>query len=173
MLTRIDHVGIAVADLDAAIAQYTATFGLRLVAIETNPEQGVREAMLALDTPRPDAALPAAHELAPHTLPRPDAALPAAHEPTPHALQASYVQLLEPLAADTPVGRFLARRGQGLHHVGYAVDDIDSALESLTAQGVQLVDRRPRHGSLGASIAFVHPHDLFGVLTELVQATRA
>ncbi|HEY7142791.1 MAG TPA: methylmalonyl-CoA epimerase [Streptosporangiaceae bacterium] len=81
---------------------------------------------------------------------------------------ASYVQLLEPLAPDTPVGRFLARRGEGLHHVGYAVTDISAALAAVGATGVRLLDARPRHGSMGASIAFLHPADLGGVLTELV-----
>ena len=80
-----------------------------------------------------------------------------------------YVQLLEPLGPDTPVGRFLARRGEGLHHVGYGVDDITAALESIGASGVRLLDARPRHGSMGASIAFLHPGDVGGVLTELVQ----
>jgi methylmalonyl-CoA/ethylmalonyl-CoA epimerase len=83
---------------------------------------------------------------------------------------ASYVQLLEPLGPDTPVGRFLARRGEGIHHVGYGVTDIAAALESIGATGVRLLDARPRHGSLGASIAFLHPRDVGGVLTELVQA---
>jgi methylmalonyl-CoA/ethylmalonyl-CoA epimerase len=147
LFTRIDHVGIAVNDLDAAIERYCSTFGVRLVATETNVEQGVREAMLAIGGSTTTAG--------------PDADGPA-----------SYVQLLEPLGDDTPVGRFLARRGEGLHHVGYAVDDIASALESLTTQGIQLIDSRPRHGSLGASIAFAHPRDLHGVLTELVQAAR-
>jgi methylmalonyl-CoA/ethylmalonyl-CoA epimerase len=81
----------------------------------------------------------------------------------------SYVQLLEPLGPDTPVGRFLARRGEGLHHVGYGVTDISAALASIRATGVKLIDARPRHGSMGASIAFLHPADLGGVLTELVQ----
>lgn len=81
----------------------------------------------------------------------------------------SYVQLLEPLGDDTPVGRFLARRGEGIHHVGYAVADVVAALETIGARGVRLVDKRPRHGSMGASIAFLHPADLGGVLTELVQ----
>jgi len=81
----------------------------------------------------------------------------------------SYVQLLEPLGDDTPVGRFLARRGEGLHHVGYAVPDVVAALETIGGRGVRLIDRRPRHGSMGASIAFLHPADLGGVLTELVQ----
>jgi methylmalonyl-CoA/ethylmalonyl-CoA epimerase len=82
----------------------------------------------------------------------------------------SYVQLLEPLGPDTPVGRFLARRGEGIHHVGYGVDDIEAALDSIGARGVRLIDARPRHGSMGASIAFLHPGDVGGVLTELVQA---
>jgi methylmalonyl-CoA/ethylmalonyl-CoA epimerase len=80
-----------------------------------------------------------------------------------------YVQLLQPLGPDTPVGRFLARRGEGLHHVGYGVDDITAALESIGASGVRLLDARPRHGSMGASIAFLHPGDVGGVLTELVE----
>ena len=84
----------------------------------------------------------------------------------------SYVQLLEPLGPDTPVGRFLARHGEGVHHVGYGVTDIDAALASIGATGVRLIDARPRHGSMGASIAFLHPKDVGGVLTELVQAPR-
>ena len=136
MLTRIDHVGIACRDLEAAIARYESVFGLTVVSRETNTEQGVREAMLVV------SAAPAA----------------------------SYVQLLEPLYPDTPVGRFLARRGEGLHHVGYAVPDITAALAAIGASHVRLIDERPRHGSLGASIAFLHPSDLGGVLTELVQA---
>ncbi|HYK67162.1 MAG TPA: methylmalonyl-CoA epimerase [Streptosporangiaceae bacterium] len=82
----------------------------------------------------------------------------------------SYVQLLEPLGADTPVGRFLARRGEGLHHVGYGVADINTALAAIGATGVRLIDERPRHGSMGASIAFLHPAGVGGVLTELVQS---
>ena len=85
----------------------------------------------------------------------------------------SYVQLLEPLGDDTPVGRFLARRGEGIHHVGYAVPDVVSALEAIGGRGVRLIDKRPRHGSMGASIAFLHPADLGGVLTELVQPRAA
>jgi len=83
---------------------------------------------------------------------------------------ASYVQLLEPLGPDTPVGRFLARRGEGVHHIGYGVTDITAALASIGATGVRLIDARPRHGSMGASIAFLHPADVGGVLTELVQS---
>ena len=82
----------------------------------------------------------------------------------------SYVQLLEPLGPDTPVGRFLARRGEGVHHVGYGVPDIQAALAAIGATGVRLIDERPRHGSMGASIAFLHPADIGGVLTELVQS---
>lgn len=85
----------------------------------------------------------------------------------------SYVQLLEPLGDDTPVGRFLARRGEGIHHVGYAVPDVVAALETVGGRGVRLIDKRPRHGSMGASIAFLHPADLGGVLTELVQPRAA
>ena len=83
---------------------------------------------------------------------------------------ASYVQLLEPLAPDTPVGKFLERRGEGLHHVGYGVANITAALATIGATGVRRIDERPRHGSMGASIAFLHPADIGGVLTELVQA---
>jgi methylmalonyl-CoA/ethylmalonyl-CoA epimerase len=136
LLTRIDHVGIACRDLDAAIGRYQATFGLEVVSLEVNSEQGVREAMLAVGG----------------------------------ALRPGYVQLLEPLGPDTPVGRFLTRRGEGLHHVGYGVDDIGQALDALGGRGLRLLDERPRHGSMGASIAFLHPADLGGVLTELVQA---
>jgi len=85
---------------------------------------------------------------------------------------ASYVQLLEPLGPDTPVGKFLIKRGEGVHHVGYGVDDVAAALETIGAQDVRLLDERPRHGSMGASIAFLHPKDVGGVLTELVQAAR-
>ncbi|HVB46323.1 MAG TPA: methylmalonyl-CoA epimerase [Streptosporangiaceae bacterium] len=82
----------------------------------------------------------------------------------------SYVQLLEPLGPDTPVGRFLDRRGEGIHHVGYGVADIEAALATIGASGVRLLDSRPRHGSMGASIAFLHPADVGGVLTELVES---
>ena len=82
----------------------------------------------------------------------------------------SYVQLLEPLGPDTPVGKFLTRRGEGVHHVGYGVANITAALAAIGAAGVRLIDQRPRHGSMGASIAFLHPADVGGVLTELVQA---
>ena len=145
LLTRIDHVGIACRDLDRAIGSYRATFGLEVVSLEVNEEQGVREAMLAVGPGAVEAAAAAAGG-------RP-----------------GYVQLLEPLAPDTPVGKFLARRGEGIHHVGYGVADIRAALAAIGGTGIRLLDERPRHGSMGASIAFLHPADLGGVLTELVQ----
>ena len=143
LLTRIDHVGIACRDLDAAIGLYQATFGLEVVSLEVNEEQGVREAMMQVGAGRAGVG----------------------------ELGVGYVQLLEPLAADTPVGKFLARRGEGLHHIGYGVSDVTQALAAVAGTGVRLIDERPRHGSMGASIAFLHPADLGGVLTELVQAT--
>jgi methylmalonyl-CoA/ethylmalonyl-CoA epimerase len=85
---------------------------------------------------------------------------------------ASYVQLLEPLSADTPVGKFLETRGEGVHHIGYGVADVAAALEQLRADGLRLIDERPRHGSLGAAIAFLHPKSVGGVLTEIVQAAQ-
>jgi catechol 2,3-dioxygenase-like lactoylglutathione lyase family enzyme len=81
----------------------------------------------------------------------------------------SYIQLLEPLGPDSPVGKFLARRGEGIHHIGYGVTDVRAALAAISATGIRPVDERPRHGSMGASIAFLHPADLGGVLTELVE----
>ena len=142
LLTRIDHVGIACRDLDGTARLYEAAFGLQVVSLEVNSEQGVREAMLRVG---------------------PAGAAGAAAQP-------GYVQLLEPLADDTPVGRFLARRGEGLHHVGYGVTDIAEALAAMAGTGIRLIDSRPRHGSMGAAIAFLHPGDLSGVLTELVQS---
>ncbi len=100
LLTRIDHVGIACRDLDAAIGRYQATFGLEVASLEVNEEQGVREAMLGVGA-------------------------------ADGGLRPGYVQLLEPLGPDTPVGRFLARRGEGLHHVGYGVPDIGQALAAI------------------------------------------
>jgi len=85
----------------------------------------------------------------------------------------SYIQLLEPLGPQTPVGRFLERRGEGVHHIGYGVANITVALAELGATGIRLIDERPRHGSMGASIAFLHPSGMGGVLTELVQAQTA
>jgi methylmalonyl-CoA/ethylmalonyl-CoA epimerase len=167
MLLRIDHVGIACRSLEEAIERYSSVFGLAVVSRETNSEQGVREAMLCLPggTGFPHGGLSAPHPPRPLDPPA-QGELPT----TPGG--PSYVQLLEPLGDDTPVGRFLARRGEGIHHVGYAVADVVSALEAIGGRGVRLIDRRPRHGSMGASIAFLHPADLGGVLTELVQPRR-
>jgi methylmalonyl-CoA/ethylmalonyl-CoA epimerase len=81
----------------------------------------------------------------------------------------SYVQLLQPLAADTQVGRFLARRGEGIHHIGYEVNDIGAALAELSKKGIRLIDECPRHGSMNSMMAFLHPKSIGGVLTELVQ----
>ncbi len=85
---------------------------------------------------------------------------------------AAYVQLLEPLGLETPVGKFLARRGEGVHHVGYGVADITAAMAAMNMQGVRVLSERPQHGSMGAAIAFLHPKDIGGVLTELVEAKR-
>jgi methylmalonyl-CoA/ethylmalonyl-CoA epimerase len=85
----------------------------------------------------------------------------------------SYIQLLEPLGPDTPVGRFIERRGEGMHHIGYGVTDLTHALSTLAADGIRLIDERPRHGSMGAAVAFLHPRGMGGVLTELVQAPLA
>jgi len=145
LLTRIDHVGIACRDLNRAIGMYRETFGLEVVSQEVNEEQGVREAMMQVGAGQPGVGV----------------------------LGVGYVQLLEPLSADTPVGKFLARRGEGIHHVGYGVSDVSQALAAIAGTGVRLVDQRPRHGSMGASIAFLHPADLGGVLTELVQSAPA
>lgn len=82
----------------------------------------------------------------------------------------SYIQLLEPLAPDTPVGKFLAKRGEGVHHVAFGVPDVVQTLETIGGRGIRLLDERPRHGSMGSSIAFLHPKDVGGMLTELVQA---
>jgi methylmalonyl-CoA/ethylmalonyl-CoA epimerase len=139
LLTRIDHVGIACRDLDRTVGLYQRTFGLEVVSLEVIGDQGVREAMLRVGSSPGVDGSP------------------------------GYIQLLEPLADDTPVGRFLARRGEGIHHIGYAVADIGAALAQVGGTGVRLIDERPRHGSMGASIAFLHPADLGGVLTELVQ----
>jgi methylmalonyl-CoA/ethylmalonyl-CoA epimerase len=153
LLTRIDHVGIACRDLDRTVRLYQATFGLEVVSLEVIGEQGVREAMLCVSSVPGVSGVPGA------------SGVPAGADGS----SPGYIQLLEPLADDTPVGRFLARRGEGIHHIGYAVADIGAALAEVGGTGVRLIDERPRHGSMGASIAFLHPADLGGVLTELVQ----
>jgi methylmalonyl-CoA/ethylmalonyl-CoA epimerase len=131
MLTQIDHVGIAVADLEEEVERYRRTFGIEPTHRERMRDQGVEEVLFAVGE--------------------------------------SYVQLLGALGSDTPVGRFLDRRGPGVHHLGYRVANVTRALGRLRAQGVALIDETPRAGSRGTTIAFVHPRSMGGVLVELVQ----
>ena len=131
MLTTIDHVGVAVEDIDAALALYRDALKLPLVHRETVADQGVEAALLDVGD--------------------------------------GHVELLQPLAPDTAVGKFLARRGPGLHHVAYRVDDIDRALSELAEAGMRLIDERARTGIRGSRVAFVHPGSTGGVLTEIVQ----
>jgi methylmalonyl-CoA/ethylmalonyl-CoA epimerase len=128
---RLDHVGIAVDDLEAAVARHRDLLGLEPVHRETVADQGVEEVLFALGD--------------------------------------SYVQLLGALGPQTPVGTFLERRGAGLHHVAYRVDDLEAELARLRADGAQLIDETPRPGSRHTLIAFVHPRATGGVLVELVQ----
>jgi methylmalonyl-CoA epimerase len=130
-LTAIDHVGIAVADLEAAVNEYRGALGLEPVHRERVEDQGVEEVLFQTG--------------------------------------ASYIQLLGALGPDTPVGRFLSRHGEGIHHVGYRVTDIGDALAQLQGAGVPLIDEEPRPGSRGTTVAFVHPKGFRGVLVELVQ----
>jgi methylmalonyl-CoA epimerase len=131
MLDRIDHVGIAVADLDSAVALYEETLGMPLVHREKVAEQGVEAVLLDVGD--------------------------------------GHIELLEPLGEDTPVGKFLAKKGPGLHHVAYAVSDVTAALAELAEQGVALIDSEPRRGIRDSRVAFLHPKSTGGVLTEIVQ----
>lgn len=131
MFDRVDHVGIAVKDLDAAIAFYEAAFDVKLAHRETVDEQGVEEAMFRVGE--------------------------------------SWIQLLRPLGPDTPVGKYIEKRGEGVHHIGYGVSDLKAVLEHLKGEGMQLIDSEPRRGSRGSMVAFVHPRSVGGVLVELVQ----
>lgn len=130
-LLNLDHVGIAVQDLDSAVAEYRSKYGIEPLYRETVSSQGVEEAMIPLG--------------------------------------GSFIQLLQPLGPNTPVGRFLARRGEGVHHLAWTVADIKAALAHLQEQGARLIDPVPRPGGGGAQIAFVHPGDLAGTLIELVE----
>ena len=130
-LTDIDHVGIAVADLDAAVAEYKRALGVVPARRERVEDQGVEEVLFAVGS--------------------------------------SYIQLLGALGPDTPIGRALATRGPGMHHIAYRVDDIAAALDHLRTEGVRLIDEAPRAGSRNTLIAFVHPTSIGGVLVELVQ----
>jgi methylmalonyl-CoA/ethylmalonyl-CoA epimerase len=131
MFARIDHVGVAVEDLDAAIALHEQTYGMELAHREVVEEQGVEAVLLDVGE--------------------------------------SHVELLRPLQPDSAVGRFLAARGPGLHHVAYRVDDIEAALDALRDRGMQLIDEIPRPGIRDSRVAFVHPKSAGGVLTEIVQ----
>jgi methylmalonyl-CoA/ethylmalonyl-CoA epimerase len=134
LVTAVDHVGIAVPDLDAAITWYADTLGLVATHTETNEEQGVREAMLS--APGDTGAA---------------------------------VQLLAPLRADSPIGRFLDRSGPGIQQMAYRVADIDAACAALREKGVRLLYDAPRRGTAGSRINFLHPRDAGGVLVELVE----
>ncbi len=131
LLINLDHVAIAVRDLDAAIEKYRTLYRVEPLYREVVGEQGVEEAMIPVG--------------------------------------GSFVQLLQPTGPDTPVGRFLAQRGEGLHHIAYTVPDVEAALAHLRAEGARLVDEVPRTGGRGVRIAFVHPKTATGTLTELVQ----
>jgi methylmalonyl-CoA/ethylmalonyl-CoA epimerase len=131
---RIDHIGVAVEDLDAAVELYSERLGMPVEHRETVEEQGVEAVLLGVGE--------------------------------------SHVELLRPLAPDTAVGKFLERGGPGLHHVAYGTDDIDSALDSVRAAGLKLIDESPRTGIRGSRVAFVHPRSTGGVLTELVEAAE-
>jgi methylmalonyl-CoA/ethylmalonyl-CoA epimerase len=137
-LLRIDHVGVAVADLDEAIDFYQRTFGMTCVHVEENEEQGVREAMLQVG-PGPEGGC---------------------------------VQLLAPLRADSPIGKFLDRQGPGVQQVAYTVSDIDETSAHLRERGVRLLYDEPRRGTANSRVNFVHPKDAGGVLVELVETGK-
>jgi methylmalonyl-CoA epimerase len=126
----IHHLGVAVADLDAAVATYERLLGAELEHRELVPDQGVEAASLRVGEGR--------------------------------------VELLASLGEETPVGKFLAKRGPGMHHVAYEVEDVGEALGELSAQGAELIDEQPRRGMFGLEVAFVHPDSMHGVLAEIV-----
>lgn len=131
MFTRIDHIGVAVQELEPALALYRDRLQLRVAHREVVQQQGVEAVLLDVGE--------------------------------------NHVELLAPLDAATPVGKFLAKRGPGLHHVAYQVADIDATLAALRDAGLELIDERPRVGIRGSRVAFVHPSSTGGVLTEVVQ----
>lgn len=131
MFSKIDHLGIAVPDLDAALALYQDGFALHVHHREILEDQGVEAVALEIGQ--------------------------------------TTIELLRPIRDDSPIGRFLADKGAGMHHIAYAVEDIEDALARLKAGGVRLVDETPRIGLAGSRIAFLHPKSTFGVLSELVQ----
>ena len=131
MPTRIHHVGVAVADLDASIRLYTSALGAQLVHRASNEKEGLEAAFLRVGD--------------------------------------GEIELMSPLRDDSPVGKFMAKRGPGLHHVAYGVTDIDESLAEARDAGLELIDSEPRVGMHGTRIAFVHPKSLEGVLTEFVE----
>ena len=135
MFARVDHIGVAVEDLDAAIALHEQTYEMTLVHREVVEAQGVEAVLLDVGE--------------------------------------NHVELLHPLNEETPVGRFLAKRGPGLHHVAYQVTDVQATLATLRDRGLQLIDEHPRIGIRGSRVAFLHPASSGGVLTEIVQPAEA
>jgi methylmalonyl-CoA/ethylmalonyl-CoA epimerase len=131
VFSRIDHIGVAVEEIEPALELYRDSFELTLAHREVVEEQGVEAVLLDVGE--------------------------------------NHVELLAPLAPDTPVGRFLAKQGPGLHHVAYQVKDIDATLEALREAGLQLIDEQPRTGIRGSRVAFMHPRATAGVLTEIVE----
>jgi methylmalonyl-CoA/ethylmalonyl-CoA epimerase len=134
VFAQIDHVGVAVEDMDEAISLYRDRLGMPLFHRERVEQFGVEAALLGIGD--------------------------------------AHVELLEPAVSDSPVGEFLERRGPGMHHLAYRTDDIDSALESLRASGLELIDERPRTGIRGSRVAFVHPKSAGGVLLEIVEPAK-
>ena len=131
LLTEIDHVAIAVKDLDAAIAYYGKAFGAEVHHREVVDSDGVEEALVKVAD--------------------------------------SYIQLTAATRDDSPIAKYLEKKGEGLHHIGYRVDDCAHALESMVAAGATPIDKEPRPGSRGTTVAFIHPKGSFGTLIELVQ----
>jgi methylmalonyl-CoA/ethylmalonyl-CoA epimerase len=135
VFSRIDHVGVAVEQIDPALELYRDRFKLLVAHREVVEEQGVEALLLDVGE--------------------------------------GHVELLAPLREDTPVGRFLAKQGPGLHHVAYQVQDIDATLEAVRAAGIELIDQQPRKGIRGSRVAFMHPRSTGGVLTEIVEPAPA
>ncbi len=134
MFTRIDHIGVAVKDLDAAIKLYERSFEMELVHRETVESQGVEAVLLDVGE--------------------------------------GHVELLMPLSDDTPVGKFIAKKGEGIHHVAYSVEDIDAALVQAEANGLKMIDKEARTGIRGSRVAFIHPAATGSVLTEIVEPSK-
>jgi methylmalonyl-CoA/ethylmalonyl-CoA epimerase len=135
VLGRIDHIGVATDDLDAAVALYEGTLGMPVAHRETVESQGVEAVLLDIGE--------------------------------------GHVELLRPLGPDTPIGKYLDNKGPGLHHVAYAVDDIEGVLGELKEAGIEMIDSEPRVGIRQSRVAFVHPRSTGGVLTEIVEPAKA